>query len=365
MRVSTKTAGIFTIVDARRALDIYTSILSDRAKATGQCAISRADGRTAVIGSRSDEKRSMTASARIHEALRERIVSLELPPGSVLPEKEFAESFGVSRTPVREALLRLGEEQLVDIYPQIGTFVAPIRVSVVLDAMVIRDALERFAVRAAAARAGEAEIAALNANLARQRSAAASGDIAAFHSADEAMHQLIANIAGHPNIWRVVKREKANVDRMRLLSLHLAGRFETVIAEHARIVKALREHRPDAAEAAMQAHLGRVAPSLEASREMYPAISRTRPRPRLASAASIERRARARSCCIPIAFCLRTQSSARLRVGSSSACAICRSSRRTATPIRVGLLRTSRSITRLSFLSRPTTTSTACFTARG
>jgi DNA-binding GntR family transcriptional regulator len=212
----------------------------------------------------------MTASARIHEALRERIVSLELPPGSVLPEKEFAESFGVSRTPVREALLKLAEEQLVDIYPQIGTFVAPIRLSVVLDAMVIRDALERFAVRAAAARVVETEIVALNANLARQRSAAAQGDIAAFHSADEAMHKLIANIAGHPNIWRVVKREKANVDRMRLLSLHLAGRFETVIAEHARIVKALREHRPDAAEAAMQAHLGRVAPSLEASREMYP-----------------------------------------------------------------------------------------------
>jgi DNA-binding GntR family transcriptional regulator len=229
-----------------------------------------ADARTAMIGSRPDEKRSMTASARIYDALRERIVALELPPGSVLPEKEFAESFGVSRTPVREALLRLAEDQLVDIYPQSGTFVAPIRVSVVLDAMVIRDALERFAARTAAARVGDAEIAALDANLARQRSAAASGDIEAFHAADEAMHQLIANIAGHPNIWRVVKREKANVDRMRLLSLHFAGRFETVIAEHARILKALREHRPDAADAAMQAHLGRVAPSLEASRQKYP-----------------------------------------------------------------------------------------------
>ena len=132
-----------------------------------------ADARTAVIGSRSDEKRSKTASARIYDALRDRIVALELPPGSALPEKEFAESFGVSRTPVREALLRLAEDQLVDIYPQSGTFVAPIRVSVVLDAMVIRDALERFAARAAAARVGAAEIAALDANLARQRAAAA------------------------------------------------------------------------------------------------------------------------------------------------------------------------------------------------
>ena len=192
-----------------------------------------ADIRPAVVGSRWDDKRSMTASARIHAALRDRIVALELAPGSALPEKEFAESFGVSRTPVREALLRLAEEQLVDIYPQSGTFVAPIRVSVVQDAMVIRNALERFAAGAAAARAGVADIAALDQNLARQRSAAALQDIEAFHAADEAMHQLIADIAGHPNIWRVVKREKANVDRVRLLSLHFAGRFETVIAEHA------------------------------------------------------------------------------------------------------------------------------------
>jgi len=250
----------------------------------------RADTRPAAIGSRWDEKRSMTASARIHAALRDKIVALELPPGSALPEKEFAESFGVSRTPVREALLRLAEEQLVDIYPQSGTFVAPIRVSVVQDAMVIRNALERFAARAAAGRAGAADIAALDANLVRQRSAAALEDIEAFHAADEAMHQLIANIAGHPNIWRVVKREKANVDRVRLLSLHFAGRFETVIAEHARVVEALREHRPDAAEAAMHAHLGRVVPSLEASREKYPGYfedeAAPKGRPRRAARAS-------------------------------------------------------------------------------
>ena len=181
----------------------------------------------------------MTASARIHAALRDRIVALELAPGSALPEKEFAESFGVSRTPVREALLRLAEEQLVDIYPQSGTFVAPIRVSVVQDAMVIRNALERFAAGAAAARARAADIAALDRTSPASARAAALEDIDAFHASDEAMHQLIANIAGHPNIWRVVKREKANVDRVRLLSLHFAGRFETVIAEHARIVEAV------------------------------------------------------------------------------------------------------------------------------
>ena len=217
-----------------------------------------------------EPRRQTTASAYIYEALRDRIVALALPPGSVLQEKDFAEEFGVSRTPAREALLRLAEEQLVDIYPQSSTVVAPIRVSIVKDAMVIRDALERYSAGAAAQRADAAQMAGLDAIIIRQQMAADSGDIEAFHAADEAMHQTIAVISGHPNIWRVVKREKSNVDRMRLLSLRFEGRFESVIAQHRLIIEALRAHRPEAAEAAMHAHLGWVLPSLEIMLKRYP-----------------------------------------------------------------------------------------------
>ena len=105
-----------------------------------------------------DVKRTTTVAAYIYEVLRGRIVALALPPGTVLQEKEFAEEFGVSRTPAREALLRLAEEQLVDIYPQSSTLVAPIRVSFVKDAMVIRDALERYSAHAAAERVDTAQM---------------------------------------------------------------------------------------------------------------------------------------------------------------------------------------------------------------
>ena len=217
-----------------------------------------------------DLKRPSTVSSYIYEVLRGRIVSLDLPPGAVLLEKELAGEFGVSRTPAREALLRLAEEQLVDIYPQSSTVVAPIRISFVKDAMVIRDALERYSARAAAQRADDAQMAALDAIVVQQRMAADANDIRAFHTADEEMHQTIALISGHPNIWRVVKREKANVDRMRLLSLRFEGRFESVIGQHGLIIDALRHHQPEAAEAAMHAHLGRVLPSLDAMQEQYP-----------------------------------------------------------------------------------------------
>jgi DNA-binding GntR family transcriptional regulator len=214
--------------------------------------------------------RPFTTAARIHAALRDRIVSLELAPGAPLAEKDFADAFGVSRTPVREALLRLAEEELVEIFPQRGTFVAKIRAAAVEDAMAIRKALERFTVGAAATKATDADVPALDALLARQRAAADVNDIEGFHAADEATHQLIAVIAGHPNVWRVVKREKANVDRVRLLTLEVEGRFDAVLSEHAVIVEAIRARDAARAEAAMDAHLSAVAPSLDGVRRRHP-----------------------------------------------------------------------------------------------
>ena len=216
------------------------------------------------------EARPPSSAARVHGLLRQRIVTLDLPPGAPLAEKALVEAFGVSRTPVREALLRLAEDQLVDIYPQSGTFVSRIRPAVARDAMAIRNALERFTAREAAANADRADLAELDALLARQGAAAQAGDIEGFHAADEALHELIAGIAGHPHIWRVVKREKASIDRVRLLTLQFEGRFQTVIAEHQRIVEAIRARDPARAEAAMDVHLGRVLPSLERLRALYP-----------------------------------------------------------------------------------------------
>ena len=214
--------------------------------------------------------RPASAATRIHETLRERIVSLQLPPGSPISEKQFVEVFGVSRTPVREAMLRLAEDQLIDIYPQSGTFVSLISESAARDAMAIRIALERSAAGEAAQRAGKADIEDLQRLLRRQRLAARESDIADFHEADEAMHRALAVIAGHPNFWRVIKREKAHVDRLRLLTLQVPGRFKAVLTQHEDIVAGVAAHDPAAAEAAMLAHLQRVLPGLDAIREKHP-----------------------------------------------------------------------------------------------
>jgi DNA-binding GntR family transcriptional regulator len=214
--------------------------------------------------------RAIPASARIHGVLREQIVGMDIPPGALLQEKQIALACGVSRTPVREALLKLADERLVDIFPQYGTFVSRISVPAMRDAMMIREALERAAVRAAAACAGADEIAVLRGLLVEQHALHEAGRLAAFHAADESFHQTISEIAGHPNLWRVVRQEKAHVDRCRILSLPQPGRRAMVLSDHAAIIDAIASGDPDAAEKAMLVHLGKVLPSVAALVQAYP-----------------------------------------------------------------------------------------------
>ncbi|MEP9355627.1 GntR family transcriptional regulator [Xanthobacter sp. KR7-65] len=222
------------------------------------------------LASRGETVRAVPASARIHAALRDDIVAMVLAPGMPLQEKQIALSCGVSRTPVREAILKLADERLVDIFPQYGTFVSRISVQAVRDAMIIRNALERTSVREAAARvaavpekARRALVAPLVALVRQQRATHRAGELAAFHAADEGFHQIIADLAGHPNLWRVIRQEKAHVDRCRLLTLPSPQRRASVIAEHQAVADAIAAGDADAAEAAMAAHLGRVIPSVE------------------------------------------------------------------------------------------------------
>lgn len=227
-----------------------------------------AAGRPVMV--RTANVRGETASQRIYATLREQIIGMEIAPGTALQEKQIAAACGVSRTPVREAILKLADERLVDIYPQYGTFVSRISRPSVRDAMVIRQALERSAVREAAKHADDEAVARLKESLALQRASHDAGQLAAFHSADEAFHQLVSEISGHPNLWRVVRAEKAQVDRCRILTLPAPDRRLSVMSEHAAIVDAIAARDPDRAEAAMAQHLDRVLPSVDGLAETHP-----------------------------------------------------------------------------------------------
>ncbi len=204
-----------------------------------------------------------TTAAAIYELLRTDIVSLIIPPGAPIVEKDIAEAHAVSRTPVREALLKLADEGLVTIFPQSGTFAALIPFRSLPETLVIRRSLEETCARLAAQRgAGRVD------GLARVSDAladwAAKGERELFHQMDDAFHAEIAELAGHPGIWRFTQQVKLQMDRFRRLTLPQQGRMERVIREHAAVLDAIRFGDADAAVHAIGEHLGKLSDDLAA-----------------------------------------------------------------------------------------------------
>src|ERR1700722_1556302 len=120
---------------------------------------------------RSGRPRGATAASRIYSELRIELVPLRRSPGEAISEAEIALSYGVSRAPVREAILRLSDEGLLEIFPQSGIFVSRIPVAALPEAIIIRKALEETTARLSAERATSSQILGLRATVERQRGA--------------------------------------------------------------------------------------------------------------------------------------------------------------------------------------------------
>ncbi len=139
-----------------------------------------------------------SATERVLAAIREAIVDLELPPGTLIDKAALCAQFGVSRFPVSDALTRLQAEGLVDVLPQRGTRVARIRMSDLTQAMFIRRALEVEMVRTLAPQASDAFIAELEMNIGYQQVTVERSDPRAFHRLDLAFHELMLKELGFP-----------------------------------------------------------------------------------------------------------------------------------------------------------------------
>ncbi|MBV9653953.1 MAG: GntR family transcriptional regulator [Acetobacteraceae bacterium] len=202
-------------------------------------------------------------SDAVYEKLREQIVRTALPPGSRIAESEFAEQLGVSRTPVREALLRLADEGLVEMFPQSGIYVTPIRRAAVSEAQFIREHLECAVIREAASRIDAAGIASLRATLVLQELAQSARDLDGFYGLDERLHEQFSQIAGRDGIWRMIKHSKPHLDRVRWLSLPVAEQVPHLIRQHRTVVDAVAQHDPDIAAAALRVHLREVYRTIE------------------------------------------------------------------------------------------------------
>jgi DNA-binding GntR family transcriptional regulator len=204
-----------------------------------------------------------TIAAQIRSLLRREIISGKVLPRTMLSEQELSGRFGVSRTPIREALIKLSEEGLVEVYPQYGSFVAPIKLNDVFDSQFVREALECAAVEKAAHNIDDMQARELTRVIERQRSLLRPEDQERFFRADEDMHALIMKIAGHATAWNHVESAKAQMDRVRYLAMTIPRKQSAVLAEHMAVVKNLVARNRVGAVKAMRAHLRGIFKTIE------------------------------------------------------------------------------------------------------
>jgi len=218
-----------------------------------------------------DHGRRATIGSRVFETLRQAIVQLQFRPGNPLSEAEIARQLGVSRQPVREAFIKLGEVGLVEIRPQRGTFVRLISLREVKNVRFLREAIEVAIVRKAAGDATDRDFASLRKLIEEQKATAREGDNVAFLRFDEAFHQAIARSADCEDAWRVIEGLKTQMDRVRYLSLPQATPLDVIIGQHERIVEGMERRSLEQAEAAMREHLSEILISLPRLAKEQPA----------------------------------------------------------------------------------------------
>jgi DNA-binding GntR family transcriptional regulator len=195
---------------------------------------------------------------------------MRLTPATALSEQEIADRLKVSRQPVREAFIKLSEIGLLRVLPQRGTFVVKISARAVADARFVREAVECAIARRASEGIGKQAIAALRLIIADQRVAAEAADLERFFVLDEAFHRGLANAAECTHAWKVIEDAKAQMDRVRFLSLPDATPMKHIIVQHQTILDAVAAGRSGAAEQAMRDHLREILKSMPRLSRAFP-----------------------------------------------------------------------------------------------
>lgn len=218
---------------------------------------------------RSGLDRTRQISPQIVEYLRERILALELAPGTPLSRLELQKQFGLSQTPVRDALMRLEEEGLVTVYPQYATLVSKINIDLARQSHFLRRAVEQEIVFQLASKSNRRLIERLTEANSRLKLLIESDEYGEFLRYDRDFHYILYEEAGLEDIWPVVRRHSGHIDRLRRLNLPNVGK-KRVVDNHDLIIEGLAAGDSGRAEEAMRTHLSGTLSMVDSIAERYP-----------------------------------------------------------------------------------------------
>ncbi|MDD3334168.1 MAG: GntR family transcriptional regulator [Eubacteriales bacterium] len=201
--------------------------------------------------------------------LKQNIISLDMQPGKMYSEKELASTLGLSRTPMREALLQLSKIKIVDIYPQRGSAVSLIDYDLVDEARFIREALECSIVKLVCQIVTPEQLMLLQSNVSRQQKYLQSGNIAPLLPLDNNFHKLLYQIANKMQSYDFVSSMTIHLDRVRNMALSTST-DHGFVAEHQAILDAICKRDGDLAAELVHKHVVRFRIDEQDIRKRYP-----------------------------------------------------------------------------------------------
>ncbi|HHT90664.1 MAG: GntR family transcriptional regulator [Bacillota bacterium] len=211
-----------------------------------------------------------SAREYLYQTLRAKILCLELKPGTKMPEQEVSDEFQVSRTPVREVFVQLLQDELVEIYPQRGTYVSLINLKHLEEGRFVRELVEKVVIREAAGRLSKDDLFELETNLASQKISYRERNYLQMLALDDAFHGAIFRACGRGRSWAMVQKLGYDFIRVRVLRLSHDFHWDKILWQHQLIFKALKDGDSQEAARIMGEHLQMVIVEKEQLTEEYP-----------------------------------------------------------------------------------------------
>lgn len=213
----------------------------------------------------------ISAAQRVFESLRRRIISLDLPPNTVLSRVSLAQEYNVSQTPLREALQKLEAEGMVDIFPQSRTVVTRLIADEIHEAHFLRVAVETEVMRRLSENCDSAVLNRLATILTMQEALAASPDeLPAFQELDELFHQTLMSGVGQAGLHALLRARSGHLNRLRRLDLPGPGKIARILDGHRAILGALKSRDAAAGQEAIREHLSQTVNRVDQLRAQHP-----------------------------------------------------------------------------------------------
>ncbi|ABR49908.1 transcriptional regulator, GntR family [Alkaliphilus metalliredigens QYMF] len=216
------------------------------------------------------QRDGMTVGDYVYEVIKRNIINLNMAPGNKVSEKEISDLLNVSRTPVREAFIKLAKEGLLYILPQRGTYISYIDLDTVEDARFIRESLEKSVLKIATERFPEELLDVLQENINAQKNLIEKRAFFEFLEMDEAFHKTIFMGCNRLRTWSFIQQINSEYKRVRILTFIADINWKSIIGQHMQILESIRTHDEIMGQEVINSHIKKLLFEQIELKEKYP-----------------------------------------------------------------------------------------------